>query len=134
VIPNRVITDRLLQEYHTKCKESHAVIIAQIPWASAGAARSQETREGTPGMPDVTDEEKLLTALLNANQDLIDVFGLYDGLEAATNVEEEWEKRMLDLTERTTHATVRSFRSWCGYPFDISAIVPGCLPRRHANP
>ena len=85
-------------------------------------------------MPDVTDEEKLLTALLNANQDLIDVFGLYDGLDAATNVEEEWEKRMLDLTERTTHATVRSFRSWCGYPFDISAIVPGCLPRRHANP
>jgi hypothetical protein len=36
------------------------MIIAQIPWASAGAARSQAKREETPGAPDMTKEEKLL--------------------------------------------------------------------------
>ena len=68
---------------------SHAGIIAQIPRAAAGASRSRAKREETPGGPDITKEEKLLVALFSANQDLVDVFKCYNGLEAAAHAEQD---------------------------------------------
>ena len=61
------------------------MILLQIPWASAGAARSQAKREETPGGPGITKEEKLLAALLSANQDLVDALKHYHDLEAAAS-------------------------------------------------
>jgi hypothetical protein len=85
------------------------MIVAQIPWASAGAARSQEKREETPGAFAVTTEEKLLAALLNANQELLDVFKCYNELEAAANAEQERAATKRGRAEQKADTTVRTF-------------------------
>lgn len=87
------------------------MIIAQIPWASAGAARSQEKREENPGMPDVTKEQQLLASLLNANEELVDVFKCYGDLEAASQAEQERAGHKRGRGEQKADATVRAFRS-----------------------
>ena len=85
------------------------MIIAQIPWASAGAARSQAKREETPGAPDLSKEENLLAALLSANQDLVDVFKCYSDLEAVANAEKEKRGYNRGRAEQKPDATVRIF-------------------------
>jgi len=103
------------------------MIIAQIPWASAGAARSRAKREETPN-PELTKQEKLLAALLAANQELVDVFKCYDDLQAAVNAEQEKIGHNRGRMEQKADATVRFFRSWCSYPFDIPIANPVYLP------
>ena len=110
------------------------MIIAQIPWASAGAARSQAKREETPGGPDITKEEKLLASLLSANQDLVDVFKCYNDLEAAANAEQEKRGYKRGRAEQKPETTVSVFRSWRSYPFDVSVANPVYLPRGLTNP
>ena len=100
------------------------MIIAQIPWASAGAARSQAKREETPGGPDITKEEKLLASLLSANQDLVDVFKCYNDLEAAAIAEQEKRGYKRGRAEQKPDATVRVFRPWSSCPFDLSVANP----------
>ena len=102
------------------------MIIAQIPWASAGAARSQAKREEnrTPGAPDLSKEENLLAALLSANQDLVDVFKCYNDLEAAANAEKEKRGYNRGRAEQKPDATVRVFRPWSSCPFDLSVANP----------
>ncbi len=100
------------------------MIIAQIPWASAGAARSQAKREETPGAPGLSKEEKLLAALLSTNQDLVDVFKCYSDLEAAANAEQEKRGSNRGRAEQKPDATVCVFRPWSSYPFDVSAANP----------
>jgi hypothetical protein len=114
----------LLQEYNEKCRASQELIVAQIPWATAGAERSRvaatakRARESSSdggangklveksvngaATSDLTKEEKLLAALLKANGELIEVFIIYDELEkmAATEMEErEAAKRSMVETK-----------------------------------
>ena len=89
--------------------------MSQILWASAEAVRSQAKREETPNAPDITKEEKLLATLLNANEELNDVFKCYHELEAAAIAEKEKRGYNRGCAEQKADATVRVFRSWCSH-------------------
>ena len=52
-----------------------------------------------------------MAALLNANQELLDVFKCYGELEAATNAEQERTVTQRGRAEQTADTTVRAFRS-----------------------
>ena len=132
------------QEFHTKCRASQELIVAQIPWASAGAERSRVAaatrkaakdsgsdsangkltkKSGAPAQAqaqngavapspsaDLTKEEKLLAALLTANQELVDVFRIYEELEKlAFDEMEEREVAKRSKAETRLDRTV-SFR------------------------
>ena len=106
------------------------MIIAQIPWVSAEAARSQAKREETPGGPDISKEEKLLAVLLSANQDLADVFKCYNDL---ANAEQEKRGYKRGRAEQKPEATVCVFRSRCApthltSPSQIQYITPEGVP------
>jgi len=127
-----VYADNLLQEFHNKCRASQELIVAQIPWASAGAERSRAaaaakraTKESSSdggangklvkksakdATSDLTKEEKLLAALLNANEELIEVFRIYEELEkmAVTEMEER-EVAKRSIVETKLDRTVRHF-------------------------
>jgi len=103
--------------------------MAQIPWASAGAARSQMRRKETSGAPEITKEERLLAALLSANQELVDVFKCYGESEAAAIAEKEKGGYNRDHGEQKADTTVRAFGyGVCSYPFGISLANPVYLP------
>ena len=53
----------------------------------------------------MTKEEKLLAALLSANEELVDVFKCYSDLEAAA----EQERTKRGRAEQKVDATVRAF-------------------------
>jgi hypothetical protein len=91
---------------------SHTIIFTQIPWASAGAARSQKKREETPGELDITKEEELLAALLNAIDKLSAVFKIYDDLEATADAEQETTVTEHGTMEQRADAMVRPFQPW----------------------
>lgn len=81
-----------------KCRASQELIYAQIPWASAGAERSrlansrrQTVHESPDGTVELTIEERLLAALLGANEDLLEALRVYDDLERVA-VEREAEE------------------------------------------
>ncbi|KAH0834019.1 hypothetical protein J3R83DRAFT_11255 [Lanmaoa asiatica] len=111
----------LIPEFLTKCRASQELIYTQVPWASAGAERSRterdvhqhaRTRSVTHGsqqdlilanMEDVpnelTVEEELLAALLDANEALVGALRMYDDLarvatERATEEKSRREVRM----------------------------------------
>lgn len=121
------------QEFHAKCRASQELIVAQIPWATASAERSRNThkaakdsgsdsntgnklsrkaRDNTPSKgrdeaSDLTKEERLLASLLNANEELIEVFRIYDELEKmALNEMEEREAAKRSITETKLDRTV----------------------------
>ena len=121
--------DNLLQEFHNKCRASQELIVAQIPWASAGAERSRAAaaakrskesssdggangklvkKSAKDATSDLTKEEKLLAALLNANEELIEVFRIYEELEkmAVTEMEER-EVAKRSIVETKLDRTVR---------------------------
>ena len=81
----------------------------------------------TPGTVDMTKEEKLLQALLGANDELVAVFKVYEDFEAAANAEEEMTMTRRGGAEQTTDSTVRAF--WPRYlqQFDIASTTPGKL-------
>ncbi|KIM29301.1 hypothetical protein M408DRAFT_122012 [Serendipita vermifera MAFF 305830] len=115
--PSTLGTDPVIQEFHNKCRTSQELIVAEIPWASAGAERSRlaaanakknamdsgsdsahgklsKSRQNGSAAPptpptDLTKEEKLLAALLTANQELVDVFRIYEELEKLAFAEME---------------------------------------------
>jgi hypothetical protein len=57
----------------------------------------------------MTKEEQLLAALLNANQELLDVFKCYSELEAAANAEKEKRAHNRGRAEQKADTTVRGF-------------------------
>lgn len=101
-----------------KCRSSQELIFAQIPWAYAGAERSRLARGRpehnksqifapedksfpnvasiSPGVDDtpveLTTEEKLLAALLAANEELLEALRVYVDLESLA-IERRTEER-----------------------------------------
>jgi len=103
--------DRVLQEWYSKCLHSQELIAAQIPWATAGVDRARAAREaqqqqrtakrpngqgannvlskthrnkqgsGEESPIELTAEEQLLGALLEANEALTSVLRVYDEIE-----------------------------------------------------
>ncbi|KAG9311025.1 hypothetical protein JVU11DRAFT_8922 [Chiua virens] len=114
----------LIPEFLTKCRASQELIYTQIPWASAGAERSraekairQHTRippvthgsqqdhklANTEDVPDeLTTEEELLAALLDANETLVAALRMYDDLSrvATERATEEKSKREVRMDRR----------------------------------
>lgn len=112
LVSKDVHTQTSLQEFFIKCQASQEFIAMQIPWATAGAERSREMilsgqiLEDAPG--EATPEERLLAALLGANEDLIEALRMYDDLEriAAEREAEERsrkETRMDRTVRRVSH-------------------------------
>ena len=87
-------------------------IIPNIPWASTGAVRSQERRTETPGAVDMTKEEKILKALLGANNELVAVFKFYEDSKASSGG-----------AEQTTDSKARAFWQYT-HRFDITSTIP----------
>ncbi|KAF8990264.1 hypothetical protein BDQ17DRAFT_1433919 [Cyathus striatus] len=68
------------QEFYAKCRSSQELIYAQISWASAIAERSRQIK-AAEGQIEQTTEEKLLDALLAANEELVSALNQYDDLK-----------------------------------------------------
>ena len=105
--------------------------MAQIPWASAGADRSRQRRlaqnELKPQRPrsgptrpespvELTTEEQLLAALLEANETLLSVLRVYDDVERIGQ-ERETEERSKHEVRIDRSVRVDDF------PFSLSAII-----------
>ncbi|KIJ60449.1 hypothetical protein HYDPIDRAFT_139136 [Hydnomerulius pinastri MD-312] len=113
----------LIPEFLAKCRASQELIYTQIPWATAGAERSRDeriysngrTRSSTHGslqdplfanMEDApaepTVEEKLLAALLDANEALLSALRMYDDLAriAVEKATEEKSRRETKMDRR----------------------------------
>ncbi|KAF7373420.1 Kinase-like protein [Mycena sanguinolenta] len=108
-----VLQDAVVAEFHKKCKNSQELIIAQIPWATAGvecsrAALDHEEGSSNPnwnGNENLADlkpreevfiREELLEDLLAANARLLEVLKLYDDLERVT---QERERELPDYRD-----------------------------------
>ncbi|KII83855.1 hypothetical protein PLICRDRAFT_47049 [Plicaturopsis crispa FD-325 SS-3] len=96
--PEDLTRKEIIKEFYTKCRASQELIYAQIPWASAGAEHSRlangrpDRNPGHDTSPvELTVEEKLLAALLEANEDLLEALRVYDDLERLA-VERDVEK------------------------------------------
>jgi hypothetical protein len=111
--PEDLRDKEIIKEWHSKCLTSQDLIVAQIPWATAGADRSRAAREaqqllqqrttkrtnglgahnmlgrphrnkqssGEDSPVELTAEEKLLGAILEANEALTSVLRMYDDIE-----------------------------------------------------
>ncbi|KAI6158656.1 hypothetical protein EDD17DRAFT_1620975 [Pisolithus thermaeus] len=120
----------LVREFLAKCRSSQELIHTQIPWASAGAERSRaeralqfEYRRSTHGShqdlhagPDetpseLTMEEELLAALLDANEALFGALNMYEDL-ARVAVERATEER----SRREVRMNRRQFDEQLGEP------------------
>lgn len=113
---------RFSQEFLAKCRASQELIYTQIPWASAGAERSRaekvvhqhaRTRSSqqdlipanTEDVPDeLTVEEELLAALLDANEALVAALRIYDDLArvATERATEEKSRREVRMDRRVS--------------------------------
>ncbi|KAI6123088.1 hypothetical protein EV401DRAFT_1858317 [Pisolithus croceorrhizus] len=113
----------LVREFLAKCRSSQELIHTQIPWASAGAERSRaeralqfEYRRSTHGShqdlhagPDetpseLTMEEELLAALLDANEALFGALNMYEDLArvAVERATEERSRREVRMNRRVS--------------------------------
>ncbi|KAG8908981.1 hypothetical protein FRB99_000084 [Tulasnella sp. 403] len=104
--PEDVATSPLIREFHSKCMRSQDIVSAQIPWATAQADRARaQALASRPPDAEPTDsqtlEEELLAQLLQAHQELIEGFRVYDDLERLALAERE-EK---EVQERSRHET-----------------------------
>ncbi|KAF8553627.1 hypothetical protein OG21DRAFT_1463829 [Imleria badia] len=114
----------LIPEFLNKCRASQELIYTQIPWATAGAERSRDDRAmrqhartrsvthgsqqdlalaNTEDAPDeLTIEEELLAALLDANLALMAALRMYDDLArvAAERATEEKSRREVRMDRR----------------------------------
>lgn len=72
--------NELINEFYAACQKSQHIIVERIPWASQQAeeaAAKNRTEQQTN--PEQTNEEKLLAALMEANEELTSAFSMYDG-------------------------------------------------------
>ncbi|KAI0351610.1 hypothetical protein OH77DRAFT_1429431 [Trametes cingulata] len=106
--PEDLKSKDIIKEFYARCRASQELISAQIPWAFAQAEKSREAaaaakaadpkpretrrsveRERPPSSPKkersesehLTTEEKLLAAILAANEELLEALRQYDDLE-----------------------------------------------------
>ncbi|KAH9988894.1 hypothetical protein BJV77DRAFT_1019728 [Russula vinacea] len=110
--PEDLRDKEIIKEWHSKCLTSQDLMVAQIPWATAGADRSRAAREaqqllqrttkrtnglgahnvlsrphrnkqgsGDDSPVELTPEEQLLGAILEANEALTSVLRVYDDIE-----------------------------------------------------
>ncbi|KAG6370719.1 hypothetical protein JVT61DRAFT_11105 [Boletus reticuloceps] len=101
----------LIVEFLNKCRASQELIYTQIPWASAGAERSRADKAAhqhprtqdlivanTEDAPnELTTEEKLLAALLDANETLVAALRMYDDLARVASEQATEEKSKKDI-------------------------------------
>jgi hypothetical protein len=100
--PSSLKNNAIIKEFHKKCENSQKLIFAQIEWATAQAEHSRVRRNAERGADetegrevrdkeresrkkrkdgdDETTEEKLLGALLGANEELLSALRQYDDL------------------------------------------------------
>lgn len=103
-----------IQEFYKKCLSSQELIVAQIPWATAGAERSRaqalESRRSAEidygnananSETQLTREEKLLAELLKANEELAEALKIYADLERI-DVEKEIVKVATERSQTET--------------------------------
>ncbi|TBU59887.1 hypothetical protein BD310DRAFT_947657 [Dichomitus squalens] len=116
--PEDLKSKDIIKEFYARCRASQELISAQIPWAFAQAERSREAagrpteaakaretrasvdrdRDQPPSSPKkdkdehLTTEEKLLAAILAANEELLEALRLYDDLERV-GIERDAEER-----------------------------------------
>ncbi|KAI8972553.1 hypothetical protein BD414DRAFT_517884 [Trametes punicea] len=103
--PEDLKTKDIIKEFYARCRASQELISAQIPWAAAQAEKSREAKERAEARPKegrhsadrdrppsspkkekpdterLTTEEKLLAAILKANEELLEALRQYDDLE-----------------------------------------------------
>jgi len=125
-------SDGIIREFHTKCMRSQEIITAQILWASAQAdrARREYNEAHADGQLDPgsqTVEEDLFADLLQANQELLEVFRVYD--EAERLAYQEQEER--EVRERSRVETRLDRAQIQFYNEDGSFVVQG--PRQGAG-
>ncbi|KZT36257.1 hypothetical protein SISSUDRAFT_1121095 [Sistotremastrum suecicum HHB10207 ss-3] len=118
-------------EFHQKCVASQVFLHAQIPWATAEASKSREDAQQRHAAQlslsagefedslEETVEEKLLAAILSANEDLAGAFRIYDELQ---RLEEEQEMERA-VQERSRHET-RIDRTTLRYMEDEGSLQP----------
>ena len=147
---------RPFQEFYARCRASQELISAQIPWAFAQADRSREAagrpteaakaretrssidreRDRPPSSPKkdkdehLTTEEKLLAAILAANEELLEALRLYDDLERV-GIERDAEER----SKRDIRMD-RSVSCHIGRSVDkfLTPTAASCLRRQQRGP
>ena len=121
--PSSLKHNPIIKEFHKKCENSQQLIIAQIDWATAQAAQSRARKNAERGVDegrearetdrdgrkkkrkeeDETTEEKLLNALLGANEELQAALRQYEDL-ATIMVEKKSRKDVrMDRKEAAQH-------------------------------
>ncbi|KDR74102.1 hypothetical protein GALMADRAFT_250888 [Galerina marginata CBS 339.88] len=124
--PEDLKKQEIIKEFYIKSRASQELIFAQIPWASASAERSKQNQQNqrharkrtlsndlnttlavkdrSASPDDLTQEEKLLAALLAANEELLGALGQYEDLERVAmerRAEEKSRKEMrMDRRQR----------------------------------
>lgn len=89
----------VIQEFHQKCMNSHELIFAQIPWATAQAEKSRVEALEQGEVVKETEAEKLLAAILRTNGELQDALRMYEdltrvGLERQAEEKSKYDWRM----------------------------------------
>ncbi|KAH7882143.1 hypothetical protein F5I97DRAFT_1817699 [Phlebopus sp. FC_14] len=124
----------LIPEFLVKCRASQELIYTQIPWATAGAERSRAERalgygrtrsssqqdflsanmEDAP--TELTVEEELLAALLDAHEALISSLSMYDDLARIAIEKATEEKSRRDVRmDRRVRDLIYSLCNYDGY-------------------
>ncbi|KAH6911957.1 hypothetical protein BKA70DRAFT_1098583, partial [Coprinopsis sp. MPI-PUGE-AT-0042] len=82
--PSSFKRNPVIKELYTKCENQQKLIFSQIEWAAAQAEQSRASRNSERDKngigDDETIEEKLLAALLGANEELLSAVRQYDDL------------------------------------------------------
>ncbi|KAG6906988.1 hypothetical protein DXG01_011064 [Tephrocybe rancida] len=100
-------TKGVVKEFYSECRSSQEIIVAQIPWASWTAERSRFARDPEALMEAHTEEqrleettqEKLLSSLLSANANLLNVLTKYDDMKSAAMESKELENQKVQGEE-----------------------------------
>ncbi|KAF9256313.1 hypothetical protein L218DRAFT_221356 [Marasmius fiardii PR-910] len=103
----------------SKCVSSQELIVAQIPWATAGAERSR--REMGQQASEETTEEKLLGDLLAANEELMSALKQYEDLVMVGMLEKAEEQSEKDAGGRGRRASSIILRPTC----QLTMFLPG---------
>ncbi|KAH6901400.1 hypothetical protein BKA70DRAFT_1436083 [Coprinopsis sp. MPI-PUGE-AT-0042] len=122
--PSSLESNPIIKEFYTKCKNQQKLIFGQIEWATAQADQSRVKRNAERDQryedgDDETNEEKLLGALLETNEELLSALRQHDDLyqiekqsrkELTMNRRETTQHQPQQQTEDLGVTEVRRFR------------------------